>query len=444
MWEGTLSIINLHSSSLVDLPLEEIKPYEFNAREHPARQLEMLEASVRRTRHISPILVNAKKEIIAGHARFVVAKRLLLSTIPAFVIAHLSDAEERALRIADNAIAAKGGWTGELLAKEIEIISTLDVNFDPIELGFETAEIDQLILGARSEEVREEEPPPPDRTRPAISRPGDVFHIGRHVVVGGDSRHRETYELALEGRPVNAVISDQPWNLPARFISGKGKITHPDFVMASGEMSPEGFAQFTDEVLQCQASVCAPGALVFQFIDWRSVELMMRIGRDRIGELVGLCVWVKQQPRMGSPYRSQHELACVFRVPGGKSKDNVRLGKYGRNRSNVWAYPAPSAFGSERDKLALHPTCKNQRMIADAILDCTDRNDVVLDAFLGSGTTILAAHETGRMGVGIELDCHYLDLAIRRISKLTGETPIHANGMTFDELEEARAIGETK
>ena len=439
-----MSDINLHNSPLVELPLQEIKEYEFNAREHSARQLEMLEASVRKTRHISPILVSSSKEIIAGHARFIVAKRLQLTTIPAFILAHLSELEGKALRIADNAIAAKGGWSVELLAKEIETISTLDVTFNPIELGFETGEIDQMILESRLDDVREEESPPPDRSRRAVSRVGDVIRIGPHVVVCGDSRDPQTYDLALQGRLANVVISDQPWNLPAKFISGKGKITHPDFVMASGEMSPEAFGQVTEEVLQCQANACTPGALVFEFIDWRSVELMIRAGRKHVGELVALCVWVKQQGRMGSPYRSQHELACVFRVPGGKSKDNVRLGAYGRNRSNVWTYPAPSAFGPERDKLAMHPTCKNQQMIADAILDCTDRNDVVLDAFLGSGTTILAAQETGRLGVGIELDPHYVDLAVQRVAKLTGETPIHADGLTFEELEAARSTGGAK
>lgn len=445
-----MAIIDLHHSPLVELPLCDIRDSEFNARLHSERQLQMLEASVRKTQHISPILVTnpsefttgrPRYEIIAGHARCIVAKRLQLTTIPSFILAHLSEMEARSLRIADNQIAAKGGWSVELLAREIELISTLDVTLNPIELGFETGEIDQLILGSKRQDVQFEPQVPPDRTRPPVSKVGDVFSIGAHIVVCGDSRDRKAYDQGLQGRLANAVISDQPWNLKARFISGKGKITHPNFVMASGEMSPQEYERFTDQVLQNQAAVCAPGALAYQFIDWRGSEMMMRLGGDRIGEAVSFCVWVKPQPRMGSPYRSQHELVVVFRARGGKSKDNIRLGAYGRNRSNVWQYPAPSGFGPERDKLALHPTCKNEQMIADIILDCTDRNDVVLDAFLGSGTTLLAAHQTGRIGVGIELDPYYVDLAIRRIATRTGEIPIHSSGLTFDDLAADRSAG---
>ena len=433
--------INLEKCPQVELPLDQVHLSDDNPKLHPERQLAMLEASFRRFRHMSPILVAKDGEVIAGHARVTVSRRMGLSSVPAIVLPHLNEAERRAYRIADNAIAEKGQWSIELLTSELELLTSIDLGFDPIEIGFETGEIDKLVLSARTEPITAPEAAEPNRSSPATARPGDIFLIGRHVAVCGDSKDPATFSAALKGRKAQVVISDQPWNLAARFISGKGRIRHPDFVECAGEMSPADFEAFTHSVLANQAAHCATGALMFQFIDWRSVDVMIAAGKKQVGELVNICVWVKQSGRMGSPWRSQHELVCVFRAPGGKSRDNVKLGVYGRNRTNVWRYDAPSAFGSQRDKLKLHPTCKNQEMIADAILDCTDRGDLVLDAFLGSGTTILAAHETGRVGVGIELDPHYVDLAVSRIAEATGEEPTHQSGKTFKALAEERSSG---
>jgi DNA modification methylase len=431
--------INLEKCPQVELPLNGVKLSDSNPKLHPERQLAMLEASFRRFRHMSPILVAKDGEVIAGHARVTVARRLGLSSVPAIVLPHLNDAERRAYRIADNAIAEKGQWSVELLTSELELLTSVELGFDPIEIGFETGEVDKLILGSRTEPPPTPEAAEPDRSSPPIARLGDIFHIGPHVVGCGDSKAPATFAAVLSGRMAQAVISDQPWNLAARFISGKGRVRHPDFVECAGELSPAAFEAFTDTVLANQAAHCAPGALMFQFIDWRSVDLMIAAGKKRAGELVNICVWVKQSGRMGSPWRSQHELVCVFRAPGGKSRDNVKLGVYGRNRTNVWCYDAPSAFGSQRDKLEMHPTCKSETMIADAILDCTNRGDLVLDAFLGSGTTVLAAHMAGRVGVGIELDPYYVDLALSRIADAVGEEPTHQSGKTFEALAEERS-----
>ena len=433
--------INLEKCPQVELPLDQIYLSDDNPKFHPERQLAMLEASFRRFRHMSPVLVSKDGEVIAGHARVIVARRMGLSSVPAIVLPHLNEAERQAYRIADNAVAEKGEWSIELLTSQLELLTSVDLGFDAIEIGFETGEIDKLILGARAEPIGTPEAVEPNRNLPATSRPGDIFDIAGHIVACGDSKDPATFSAALKERKAQAVISDQPWNLPARFISGKGRIRHPDFVECAGEMSPAAFEAFTNIVLANQAAHCAPGALMFQFIDWRSVDVMIAAGKKQVGELVNICAWVKQSGGMGSPWRSQHELVCVFRAPGGKSRDNVKLGVYGRNRTNVWRYDAPSAFGSQRDKLKLHPTCKNPEMIADAILDCTDRGGLVLDAFLGSGTTILAAHQTGRVGVGLELDPHYVDLAVSRIAEATGEEPTHQSGKTFSALAEERSSG---
>lgn len=439
--------INLAKCPIIDLPLEQAVPYERNPRKHSERQLQMIEASFRRFDMINPILVTPDYEVIAGHGRLIVAARMGMKSIPAIVLPHLTEAEVKAYRIADNQIALKGEWSIELLASEIELIASLDLDFDPIEIGMETGEVDFLIESAKSNQQAHLESPPvvePDRNIPAVSRLGDLFMIGRHKVICGDTRDREVFERLMDGRRANAVISDMPWNLPANFISGMGETKHPDFPTAHGEMSRPQFRAFTGEVLANQALFSEPGAYHLQWIDWRSLDVMIDAGKNEVGELVNICVWVKPSGGMGSLWRSRHELICAFRTPGGKSKNNVQLGVHGRNRTNVWEYASPSGFGPERAKLKLHPTCKNEKMIADAIMDITDRNDLVLDACLGSGTTILAAHQTGRIGVGIELDGWYVDLAVGRIAEAVGAPAIHADGQTFDELRDARAAAEEK
>jgi DNA modification methylase len=432
---------SLANCSVEYRPIDWIKPGADNPRIHPPKQKAMLEAAIFRSRHINPLLVKPDGELIAGALRLEVASQMGLTEVPVITIAHLTDAECLALRLAANKIADKAEWSIELLAKNLELISTLDMTIAPIELGLETGEYDQIRLGTNAL-MPVEAVPLPDHSAPAVTQLGDVIHVGAHTIVCGDSRNSDVYAQALAGCSAAAVISDQPWNLAASFISGKGKTRFDDFVMASGEMSKEAFEGFTEEVLTRQAEHCAPGALVAQFIDWRSVEIMIRIGRKTIGELVNICVWVKQNGRFGSPWRSRHELVCIFRRAGDKSRDNVQLGRFGRNRTNVWEYDAPTIFGSQRHKLQLHPTCKNEAMIADFVLDCTNRGDVVLDAFLGSGTTLLAAQHTDRVGVGIEIDPHYVDLAVQRLAELTGEPAYLADGTTFDELRARRLEAE--
>lgn len=423
----------------VVLAIDRIKPYPNNPKLHPEKQLAMLEASFKRFGMINPILVAPDGELIAGHARYLAAKRMGLASLPAVLLPHLSEAERRAYRIADNRISEKGEWSVELLSREIKLIKTMEVNISPLEIGFEGPEFDKILFASASDEGAVEQVAEPHRDRPAVSRPGDIFSFGdRHRIGCFDAKQRSSFELLLNGERASAVISDQPWNLPASFISGKGKTKHPDFHEAAGEMTRGEFLEFTGTVLRNQAACCLPGALIYQFIDWRSVDVMIEAGKREVGELINICVWSKQSGRFGSPYRSQHELICLFRAPGGKSKDNVQLGKFGRNRTNIWHYDAPSAFGRDHADLQSHPTAKNLRMIADAILDCTDEGDIVLDAFLGSGTTVLAAEKVGRRGFGIEIDPWYADLAIRRLSELTGIEPVHQSGLTFAALKATR------
>jgi len=203
--------------------------------------------------------------------------------------------------------------------------------------------------------------------------------------------------------------------------------------MDSGE-----FTAFLREAFRNLATFSVEGSLHYICMDWRHVAELLAAGRQPYGELKNLCVWVKDNAGMGSFYRSQHELVFVFKHGRHGHRNNVQLGQFGRHRSNVWHYPGANSLsrrGEEGYLLALHPTVKPVAMIADAILDCSARGDIVLDGFLGSGTTVIAAERTGRRCFGIELDPAYVDTIVRRWQVLTGDNARHAvSGRSFDDL----------
>src|SRR5438132_7656540 len=181
-------------------------------------------------------------------------------------------------------------------------------------------------------------------------------------------------------------------------------------------------------------------------MDWRHAEELLAAGGGVYSELKNLCIWVKDACGMGSLYRSGHELIFLFKHGHGGHRNNVQLGRFGRNRSNVWRYPGANSFGrcsEEGNLLALHPTVKPVAMVADAILDCSARGDIVLDAFLGSGTTVIAAERTGRRCYGLELDAAYVDTIVRRWQALTGGSALHStSGRRFDDLARAVEVAE--
>ena len=236
------------------------------------------------------------------------------------------------------------------------------------------------------------------------------------------------------------VFTDPPYNVPIEgHCTGLGAIHHRDFAMASGEMSSPAFQLFLARSLRNLAGSCFGGSLVYVCMDWRHIAELLAASRDIDAQLLNVCVWTKENGGMGSFYRSQHEFVFLFKTGEGPHRNNVQLGKFGRNRSNVWTYAgctSPSGRQtSEGNLLALHPTVKPVALVADAILDCTARGDIVLDGFLGSGTTLIAAERNGRRCYGTEIDPAYVDTIIRRWQKLTGGIATHAEtGRTFDDL----------
>ncbi len=332
----------------------------------------------------------------------------------------------------------------------------LGVDFNLEVTGFEMGEIDLRIAALDGEPAAAD--PADAIIEPAsslpISNPGDLWRLGPHRVLCGSVLDIATFPILMGEERAAMVFTDPPYNVPIDgHASGLGAIHHRSFAMAAGEMSRPAFAVFLATSLRHLAAFSAGGALLYVCIDWRHLGELLAAGREADTRLENLCVWVKANAGMGSLYRSQHEFVFVFKTGvfktgRGRHRNNVQLGQFGRNRSNVWHYPGVNSFarcGEEGNLLALHPTVKPVAMVADAMLDCTARGDIVLDGFLGSGTTVIAAERTGRRCYGLELDPAYVDTAIRRWQVLTGGTARHAvSGRSFDDLaDEAEAADAT-
>jgi DNA modification methylase len=343
--------------------------------------------------------------------------------------------------IADNRLTEIAIWDDRLLAEQLRDLSLSGLDFDLEVTGFEVGEIDLRITSL--EDTPEQDDPadvlPEVATGPPVSKIGDIWLLGRHRVLCGNALDAQAFAALMGDECAAMVFADPPYNVAIDgHASGLGTIHHRPFPMASGEMDKAEFTAFLRQALRNLGAFSAPGSLHYLCMDWRHLEELLAAGGEVYGELKNLCVWVKDNAGMGSLYRSQHELVLVFKQGGGAHRNNVELGKFGRNRSNVWNYPGANSFaraGAEGNLLALHPTVKPVALVADAILDCSARGDIVLDAFLGSATTVIAAERTGRRCRALELDPGYVDTAIRRWQTLTGDQARHAtSGRYFDDL----------
>ncbi len=411
-----------------------LNPRARNPRTHSAKQVRQIAASIEQFGFMSPVLVDSKGGIIAGHGRVAAAKLLGMSDIPTVRVDHLGPTQIRAYVIADNRLAENAGWDRNLLALELQELS-VELNFDVTVAGFETAEVDLLIgeLG-QTEPEEADNVPEIDRSKPAISRLGDLWRIGDHALFCGDALDRASYRTLLGSKKAQMVFTDPPYNVPiAGHVSGKGKVRHREFAMASGEMSEAEFTKFLTTTFERLADFSTDGSIHFICMDWRHMREVLD-GATPYSELKNLCVWAKTNAGMGSLYRSQHELVFVFKNGTAPHINNVELGRFGRNRTNIWNYAGVNTFGKERDaELAMHPTVKPLALVADSILDCSKRGGIVLDAFAGSGTTLIAAEKTGRRGYGIELDPYYADTIIRRFSDVYDLKAVHAQtGQRFE------------
>ena len=425
--------------------IDQIKPHPRNARTHAKKQLRQIADSIRAFGFTNPILIDENDVILAGHARWEAAKILGLTTVPVIVINGLSEPKKRALLLADNRIAQNAGWDWEGLASELENLPELlaleDLNLSIT--GFEPAEIDKLLTDfedATSDPGDELDPL--QFAGPDVSHTCDLWRLGKHHLLCGDARNSEHLRHLLSDQSAHMAFLDPPYNVAVKSIGGRGNVKHPEFAMASGEMDSEAFTIFLIEALTAAASQSVNGAVHYVCMDWRHIVELIVAGRSAYGDMLNLVTWVKSNAGQGSFYRSQHELIGVFRVGSSPHLNTVELGRHGRSRSNVWRYPGANTFRTGRmEDLRAHPTVKPVAMIADAIKDCTRRNDIILDTFCGSGTTLLAAERVGRRACGIEIDARYVDVAIRRWELFTGRDAIlESTGQTFEEVQSERTV----
>jgi DNA modification methylase len=418
--------------------VDSLSAYQRNARTHSKKQIRQIANSIERFGFTNPVLVADDGSIIAGHGRVAAAFLLGMQTVPVARLSHLSEAERRAYVLADNKLALNAGWDPDLLAFELQEL--IDVGFDVELTGFSLAEVDFALDDAAESdpEARQDGadiiPPFPART---TSRAGDLWQIDRHLLLCGDARAPVHYARLMGQGVADLVFTDPPYNVPIDgHVCGLGRVRHREFAMGAGEMSKSQFVRFLSDTIGATADHCHDGAILFVCMDWRHVGELLAAG-DACGlELKNLCVWNKTNGGMGAFYRSKHELVLVFKKGSAPHINSFSLGETGRYRTNVWDYPGISSLSRSRgEELAMHPTVKPVALVADAIRDCSRRGDVVLDAFAGSGTTLIAAHKTGRIARLIEFDPRYCDVIIRRAQAALGKVATDTEtGRCFEDI----------
>ena len=415
-----------------------LEPRPTNPRTHSKKQIQQIADSIKRFGFTNPILVDHDNRIAAGHGRVAAAKLLGLKQVPTIRLDQLSEDELRAYVIADNKLALNAGWDKELLA--IELQGLIECNFEIELTGFSIGEADLVIQEARDGSLCG--PATADNDIPelrdvAVTRPGDVWLLGRHRLVCGDSQAAAVYAALLGGDKVDMVFTDPPYNVPIDgHVSGLGKTKHREFAFASGEMSKEAFTAFLKCTLGYAAASCRDGAIAFVCMDWRHLGELIAAGETVFSELKNVCVWNKTNGGMGSFYRSKHELIFAFKVGHAPHLNTFGLGDQGRYRTNVWDYAGVNTMKKDRlDELAMHPTVKPVALVADAILDVTKRGGLVLDPFGGSGTTLISAEKTGRKARLLELDPVYCHVIIRRFEAYTGKrATLERTGEVFEDV----------
>ena len=425
-----------HVIAVVYRHLAELTPDPQNPRNHKDRQINAIARSIKALGFNMPLAVDATGKILCGHARFLAAKKLNMTEVPVIRLDHLSEAQARAFMLADNKLSEMSDWNKGLLAVQLKELTAVDLTFDIEATGFSVGEID-LILDDDSDGSDSADRIPEKPAGPPTTQVGDLWLLGEHRLLCSNAQKTSSYQTLMAGQLAAMVITDAPFNVKIQgHVGGKGAIKHREFEMASGEMSSPQFTQFLKTAFEHLVAHSKPGSVHMTFMDWRHLPEILSAGVEVYTSFLNLCVWVKNQAGMGSLYRSEHELCLIFKNGKESHQNNVQLGRFGRYRTNVWRYGGIQTMrsGEEGDLLALHPTVKPIKMIADAILDCSKRRDVILDPFIGSGTAILACERTGRLCFGMELDPVYVDTAILRWQNMTGDDAIHAqSGLTFTE-----------
>ncbi|MDE2165833.1 MAG: site-specific DNA-methyltransferase [Alphaproteobacteria bacterium] len=408
------------------VPLDNLKLDPRNPRRHSRNQVGKLAKSIATFGFNVPVLVDRDHKVIAGHGRIAAAKELGLTEVPTIQVDHLTDAQARAFQIADNRLAELSTWDDDRLAEQLEDLATGELNFSLEATGFTVGEIDCRIesLGASGSgrDPADRLPPP----GPAVSRLGDLWILGHHRVLCGDPLQPMDYHMLMQAEPAAMVFTT---------VSRM-----PPLIGAAGAVDEGQFTALLTQACQFLAVESAEGALHYICADWRDLRAVLAAGQSAYHTLADLCVWAKDKAEEGELYASQHELVCVFRHSTAPQRPPAQTPQPDRQRSNLWRYRdcAPTRKRTKRKSAAaIHdPTRKPVSLVADAITDSIAQDAIVLDPFLGSGATVIAAERMGRRGYGLDLDPRNIDTVVRRWQDFTGQTAIHAGtGRTFAAIE---------
>lgn len=427
------------------VPVGDLKPDPHNARKHPESQINLLAASIRQFGFIGAIIVDEDNGIISGHGRHAAAQRVAMDVVPCIRVTHLTAKAKIALALADNRLGELSAWDEVALTSQLEQLLAPDLDFDFEVTGFDTVDADRLLgpepdpLGRKSGAGEfsvdpDDNVPRLETEAPSVSQPGDMWDLGTHRVLHGDALDPRSYEVLLGDEVATQVVTDPPYNVPNRgHVSSR---PFREFAMAAGEMSPKEFSGFLARAFSLAAETARDGAIFHVFMDWHHMGEMQTAISEAGLEVKNLCVWAKPSAGMGRFYRSQHELIFVLKHGTARHINNFGLGARGRNRSNIWRYPAVRGVRrGVNDPDGGHPTVKPVALIMDAIRDCSRRHDIILDPFGGSGTTLIAAERVGRRARLIEIDGQYVDLIIRRWQAVMKRPATRvSDGQSYDQI----------
>ncbi len=424
-------------------PTASLSPAAQNPRTHSPKQIRQIKESIKTFGFTNPILIDGNGQVIAGHGRLAAAKVLQLDQVPTIRLEHLTEAQRRAYVVADNKLAELAGWDHDLLTLEFQYLSNLEIDFDLTVTGFDMKEIELFLdtVPGPTDDPAADIFPLLEPTAPIVSIQGDLWQMGPHRLYCGDATQSDSFSCLMGSEQAQMTFTDPPFNvrIPGH-VCGLGNNQHQNFVMASGELSEAEFTQYLATLFKHLVAHSQDGAIHFICMDWRHLLELFTAARSVYTDIKNLCVWDKGNGGMGTFYRSQHELILVVKQGKVSHINNFELGQYGRHRTNIWTYPGLNSFQEGRQEaLAMHPTVKPVALIADAIKDCSHRGGIILDCCAGSGTTIIAAEQTGRKAYLMELDPRYVDTTIHRWQAYTGQEVMHAvTGHTFDAVRKER------
>ena len=395
---------NQPTMEIKELPLKELKPAAYNPRKKLKKgdkEYEKIKQSLLKFGYVDPILVNEDLTVIGGHQRLTVLKDLDYETAKC-VIVKLSKEDEKALNIALNKIT--GQWDEALLADLLLDLQESDFNLDLT--GFEPPEIDDILSNVHDKELSEDEfDVEEELKKPTVSRRGDVWQLGKHRVICGDSTKSETYDQLLGDKKANLVVTDPPYNVDVEETAGK---------ILNDNMSDRDFYQFLLSMFTQVENHMEDDASIYVFHADTEGLNFRKAFKDAGFYLSGCCIWKKNSLVLGrSPYQWQHE-PCLY----GWKKKGKHQWFSDRKQTTIWEYDRPK---SSRD----HPTMKPIQLMAYPIQNSSMRGTIVLDPFLGSGSTLIAADQTGRVCYGIELDEKFVDVIVKRYIEVTGDTEVN-------------------